>query len=169
MIAQDEKNHQARQLTLKRISFVSGGAQAYSGLGMCVSSLGTACAGVGVPMMMQGANNVYENGYYLLFREERSGAVRDAYRLLAQKIGYSNDAADAAYNAVDIALSGYTTGRKIWHPRHKSWRLFYHTPRDYIYGWRQMGMVAFGTDIVSNSLTSYTIYNILTGSEENGK
>ena len=67
-------------IALKQIGFVAGGAQVYGGASLCVGSLGLACAAYGAPMIAHGLNNVYENGYYLLFREEQSGTVREAYR-----------------------------------------------------------------------------------------
>ncbi|WP_319077956.1 DUF4225 domain-containing protein [Enterobacter cloacae] len=67
-------------IALKQIGFVAGGAQVYGGASLCVGSLGLACAAYGAPMIVHGLNNVYENGYYLLFREEQSGTVREAYR-----------------------------------------------------------------------------------------
>ncbi|OCA54846.1 DUF4225 domain-containing protein [Photorhabdus namnaonensis] len=84
MIVQKEKKEEGDEtinLTLKGIGFVSGGSQIFAGLGVCVASLGTACAGFGVPLLIQGGNNVYENGYYLLLRKEVSGPVRDVYTL----------------------------------------------------------------------------------------
>jgi hypothetical protein len=67
-------------LALKQIGFVAGGAQVYGGASLCVGSLGLACAAYGAPMITHGLNNMYENGYYLLYREDRSGTLRDAYR-----------------------------------------------------------------------------------------
>lgn len=94
LIIKKEKQHKLQQVVLKQIGFISGGAQVFSGAGVCVGSLGSACAGFGTPMMIQGVNNVYENGYYLLLRKDVSGPVRDAYRYTAQTLGYSNDVAD---------------------------------------------------------------------------
>lgn len=71
-------------------------------------------------MIAHGLNNMYENGYYLLFREEQSGTLRDAYRFAATKLGYGNNRADLVYGVVDLSLSAYGAGRKVLGPREKS-------------------------------------------------
>nr|WP_269837029.1 DUF4225 domain-containing protein [Enterobacter cloacae] len=104
-------------IALKQIGFVAGGAQVYGGASLCVGSLGLACAAYGAPMIAHGVNNVYENGYYLLFREEQSGTVREAYRFAAKKLGYGNNQADLIYGVIDLSLSAYGAGRKVLAPR----------------------------------------------------
>jgi hypothetical protein len=68
-------------------------------------------------MITHGLNNMYENGYYLLYREDRSGTLRDAYRYVAAKLGYGNNEADIVYGVVDISLSAYGAGRRVLAPK----------------------------------------------------
>lgn len=76
---------------MKQVGFVSGGSQIFAGIGTCALSAGMACGGVGVPLIAQGANNVYESGYYLLFRKDKVGSIREAYHYAAN---YLNSCAE---------------------------------------------------------------------------
>lgn len=147
-------------IALKQIGFVSGGAQVYGGASLCVGSLGLACAAYGAPMITHGINNMYENGYYLLYREDKSGTVRDAYRYAAAKLGYNNNAADLVYGVVDISLSAYGAGRKVLTPREKSWSLFHNIKSDYIRGWQEASKTSLALDLTSSSITGWQMYQI---------
>ncbi|PWC21899.1 hypothetical protein DDT52_04870 [Brenneria roseae subsp. roseae] len=59
---------------------------------------------------------------YLLFRENRSGWTRDAYRAIAKSIGQSENHADLAYASVDLDISAYGLFRNV--VREDSFRLF---------------------------------------------
>lgn len=150
-------------LVLKQIGFVAGGAQVYGGASLCVGSLGLACAAYGAPMIAHGLNNMYENGYYLLYREDQSGTLRDAYRYAAAKLGYGNNQADLAYGVVDISLSAYGAGRKVLAPREKSWSLFRNIESDYIKGWQEASKTAMALDLTSGSVTGWQMYQIAEG------
>ncbi|HGL4644150.1 TPA: DUF4225 domain-containing protein [Enterobacter hormaechei] len=147
-------------IALKQIGFVAGGAQVYGGASLCVGSLGLACAAYGAPMIAHGLNNMYENGYYLLFREEQSGTLRDAYRFAATKLGYGNNQADLVYGVVDLSLSAYGAGRKVLGPREKSWSLFHNIQSDYIRGWQEASKTAMALDLTSGSITGWQMYQI---------
>ncbi|MGY6230709.1 DUF4225 domain-containing protein [Enterobacter asburiae] len=147
-------------LALKQIGFVAGGAQVYGGASLCVGSLGLACAAYGAPMITHGLNNMYENGYYLLYREDRSGTLRDAYRYAAAKLGYGNNEADIVYGVVDISLSAYGAGRRVLAPREKSWSLFRNIESDYIRGWQEASKTAMALDLTSGSVTGWQMYQI---------
>ncbi|MFS2224917.1 DUF4225 domain-containing protein [Pantoea sp. B65] len=153
------------KITLKQVGFVGGGAQMMAGIGVCVVSLGAACAGYGLPVLLHGANNVYENGHYLLLREERSGSVRDAWRYAAGRLGYGHDDADMAYAAVDLALTAYGATQKILLSREKSWKLFRHIHSDYIHGWQAMGKPALPAEVAGFLNTNISIYKIKAGEE----
>ncbi|PWC17359.1 DUF4225 domain-containing protein [Brenneria corticis] len=163
IIVQKEKKEQTQQIILKQVGFVGGGAQFFAGVGLCAGTLGAACAGYGVPMMVHGANNTYENGYYLVLREETSGTVRDAYRYTADKLGFNNNQADLVYGAIDLGMTGYGSFRKILLPREKSWKLFQQIKQDYILGWQEMSAVAISTDAVSSAVTAYSLYQVTGG------
>ncbi|HBM8319849.1 DUF4225 domain-containing protein [Enterobacter cloacae] len=147
-------------IALKQIGFVAGGAQVYGGASLCVGSLGLACAAYGAPMIAHGLNNVYENGYYLLFREEQSGTVREAYRFAATKLGYGNNQADLIYGVIDLSLSAYGAGRKVLASREKSWSLFHNIQSDYIRGWQEASKTAITLDATSSSITGWQMYQI---------
>lgn len=122
--------------------------------------VGLACAAYGAPMIAHGLNNIYENGYYLLFREEQSGTLRDAYRLAAKKLGYGNKQADLIYGVIDLSLSAYGAGRKVLEPREKSWSLFHNIQSDYIRGWQEASKTAITLDATSSSITGWQMYKI---------
>ncbi|EPP3204448.1 DUF4225 domain-containing protein [Salmonella enterica subsp. enterica serovar Catumagos] len=135
IIPEREKNRNSlTTITLKRVGFVSGGVQIYTGGVVCVASLGLTCASFGVPVISHGLNNMLENGHYLLYREDVSGYTKDAYRYAANKLSYDNDDADFIYNLVDPGLSGYGPGRQALKP--DAWKLYQHISSDYTYGWK---------------------------------
>ncbi|WP_058911566.1 DUF4225 domain-containing protein [Entomohabitans teleogrylli] len=157
-LVKKEQKEKRLNLTLAQIGFVAGGAQAVSGAGVCAATLGIACASYGIPMMLHGTNNTYENGYYLLYRKNKSGTVRDAYRYVAHELGYGNKQGDYVYGAVDLSLTGWGGYRKILLPREKSWSLFRHIRADYIRGWQQAGTVALSVDALSSVGTGWQLY-----------
>lgn len=159
LIAEREKEKNSFvTITLKRVGFVGGGMQIYGGGSVCAASLGLACAGYGIPLMSHGINNMYENGYYLLFREDVTGYTKDAYRYIANKIGYNNDDADIIYNLTDIGLSGYGLGRQVLKP--DAWKLYRYINTDYTRGWKLMGGTERVMEGVVNAGTGYGIYQI---------
>lgn len=64
----NERSAKAYKLFSRIIGFLAGMGPAISGLGICVVSYGVGCV-PGTIMMLHGLNNIYENGYYLLFHE----------------------------------------------------------------------------------------------------
>ncbi|EDT2963775.1 DUF4225 domain-containing protein [Salmonella enterica subsp. enterica] len=159
LIAEREKEKNSFvTITLKRVGFVGGGLQIYLGGVVCGGSLGFACAGFGAPMMAHGVENMYENGYYLLYREDVSGYTKDTYRYVANILGYNNDDADIIYNVADLALSGYGLGRLVLKP--DAWKLFRYISTDYIRGWKLMGTTELGAEAVIDANTMFGIYQI---------
>lgn len=159
MIAERKKEKNSFvTITLKRVGFVGGALQIYAGGVVCGGTLGLACAGFGTPMIAHGSENMYENGYYLLFREDVSGYTKDAYRYVANTIGYSNDDADIVYNVADLGLSGYGLGRQVLKP--DAWKLFRYISTDYTRGWKLMGTTELGAEAVIDTSTMYSIYQI---------
>ncbi len=127
---------------------------------MAVATPGIACAAYGVPMMLHGANNTYESGYYLLYRKSKSGTVRDAYRYAVAQLGYGNREADLVYGTVDMALTGYGSFRNVLLPREKSWSLFRNIKSDYIRGWQDAPKVSIIVDGASTLLTGWKMYSL---------
>lgn len=151
-----ERNKNITTLIAKNVGFVSGGMQVSAGVGACAASFGLACISVGMPLILQGSNNVYENGNYILFREEKNGIVRDAYHYAANSLGYSEDTADIVYGSVDIALSGYGLASNTVRPN--AWRLYRHIESDFVRGWKQMGTLPLFYETASNALTGFSMY-----------
>ncbi|MCS8552358.1 DUF4225 domain-containing protein [Citrobacter sp. XY323] len=150
----NERSVELYRLFSKIIGFLSGFGQVGTGVGICVSTAGSAAI-PGVSMIVQGLNNIYENGYYLVAYEEVSGPLREAYRYTASKAGYDRKFGDMAYSTIDLALSGYGVARKIPTPRDKSWSLFgikLHQT-DYTRGIVDMTKPVFMLDIISDEIT----------------
>ncbi|WP_213134065.1 DUF4225 domain-containing protein [Citrobacter sp. FP75] len=159
IIAEKEKERNSfTTITLKRVGFVSGGLQIYGGGSICVATLGLACASYGFPLMAHGMNNMYENGYYLLFQEDTTGYTKDTYRYIANKFNYSNDDADVVYNLMDLGLSGYTLGRQVVKP--DAWKLYRYISSDYTRGWKLMGNAELGAELIGDASTVLSIYSI---------
>ncbi|MDT3595101.1 DUF4225 domain-containing protein [Cronobacter sakazakii] len=151
-----EKIDNIVNLILKQVGFVGGGTQIIAGYGVCAASVGSACAAFGSSLVAHGINNMYENGYYLLYRKDRPGFTRQGYRYVANKLGYSNKEADYAYAGIDLTLSAYGLGRNVL--REDSYRLFRHVNTDFIRGWREMGKVSLVTEMGVDSTTLYGTY-----------
>ncbi|NDJ57599.1 DUF4225 domain-containing protein [Enterobacteriaceae bacterium 4M9] len=148
-----QKREKYVTLVLKQLGFIGGGMQTFTGGVVCYGSLGLACASFGIPMMAQGTNNLYENGYYLLYRKDASGYVRDGYRHIAAGLGYSDTEADIVYAAVDLGLSGYGVFRKTAIPG--KLKLFKHINSDFLYGWQEMGRSGL---LLESAVDASTIY-----------
>ncbi|AXF77093.1 DUF4225 domain-containing protein [Erwinia tracheiphila] len=153
-----ERIGRAVNLLVKQVGFIGGGTQVFAGFGVCAASVGMACATFGTPLIAQGANNFYENGYYLLFRKEKAGYLREGYRSVARHLGYSDKDADLAYATVDLSLSIYGMSRLVLKP--DTFRLFRHINTDNIRGWRDMGRVSLGLEGMADGITLYSIHQL---------
>ncbi|WP_256125228.1 DUF4225 domain-containing protein [Photorhabdus luminescens] len=160
IIEKEKEKSSYTNLILKQIGFVGGGTQILAGYTVCKASLGLACASFGAPLMAHGYNNVVENGYYLLYRENINGSVREGYRYVANKIGLSDKDADITYATVDLALSGYGIFRKVLKPREKSWSLFRNINSDFTRGWKEMDSLSLSMEMAVDGVTLWSIYKI---------
>ncbi|MGG7667415.1 DUF4225 domain-containing protein [Yersinia sp. J1] len=89
-----------KKIVIAAIGFVSGGLQTVAGLGLIETGP------AGGLMLAHGFNNTFENGYYLLYREDYVGPVRFVYRGLAkQLLNIDESGADVLYSTVDISVS----------------------------------------------------------------
>ncbi|PWC15918.1 hypothetical protein B4923_01450 [Brenneria roseae subsp. americana] len=138
-VFEKEKKARSFNIILKQVGFIGGGTQVVAGIATCAASAGYLCAGFGSLNVSHGLNNLYENGYYLLFRENRSGWTRDAYRAVAQSIGQRENHADLAYASVDLGISAYGLFRNV--VREDTFRLFRYINSDFVRGWKTMGTV----------------------------
>ncbi|CAI9387496.1 hypothetical protein CITSP_00140 [Citrobacter sp. T1.2D-1] len=157
MAEQEYKNKRAAELYklyTKIIGFLSGIGQVTTGVGLCVSTGGSATV-PGTAMILQGLNNIYENGYYLVVYEEASGPLREAYYYAANKAGYDKNQGDIAYSTIDLVLSGYGMARRIPTPRERSWNLFgiQSHQTDYVRGVSGMTKPVFMLEIISDEVT----------------
>lgn len=135
-----ERKDAITNLILKQAGFIGGGLQVFAGFGICKATLGIACSAYGAPLIAHGINNAYENGYYLIFHQSKTGYVKELYRAVAHQAGITGGNSDYIYNIADIALSGYGLGRNVL--REDTFRLYRHLNDDFIRGWKTMGKTA---------------------------
>lgn len=144
----DEQNSlliQARDVALRGAGVISGALQFAVGAGICYASVGTLCLFAGAPMMLNGTNNIYENGRDLFEnRTDTVGPVRTGYRAISGILGKGNCEADVLYGIIDLSSSAYGIGRMVLKP--DSWRLFRYVKTDYIRAYRQASVHGFAFD-----------------------
>lgn len=144
----DEQNSlliQARDVALRGAGVISGALQFAVGAGICYASMGTLCLFAGAPMMLNGTNNIYENGRDLFEnRTDTVGPVRTGYRAISGILGKGNCEADVLYGIIDLSSSAYGIGRMVLKP--DSWRLFRYVKTDYIRAYRQASAHGFAFD-----------------------
>lgn len=153
-------------LILKGVGFASGLFQIVGGVGFCVKDIRSACGKFGLPLMIQGGENSYENGYYLFTHKEPTEIpTRQAYRYIAKLLGGDDKAGDITFSSVDIALSFGALGglTRIDGAR----KLFYYIREDFIHGWRAMGVAGIGTELVGDASSGFSIYQIISQPETN--
>ncbi|MBK4995570.1 DUF4225 domain-containing protein [Pseudomonas sp. S37] len=101
----------------------AGALQISTGAAVCGLSLGVGCLIGGVPLMLHGANNIYENGMNIFRgRSDTVGPVRKAYQRAAKASGGTASDGNVAYGMLDLGLSAYNLGRLVLRPG--AWRLF---------------------------------------------
>lgn len=154
----EDKYGYNKTVFLKQVGFVGGGLQIFAGYGACYASVGLLCGSLGFGLVAQGINNMYENGYYLLYREDNSGYLRDGYRYVSKGLGYSNYEADMAYSVVDLTLSGWS----LMNPQLKpgAWKLFDYMDDSLIASWKVMGKSGLFTEMVLDGFTIYSLYDL---------
>ena len=141
------------------VGVAAGGMQVAMGGGICYFSAGALCIGIGAPLMLQGGNNIYENGRNLLSgRSDTQGPIRKVYHSVAKAVGGTERESNIAYGVVDLAGSVYGAGRWVLKP--DSWRLFRHIRSDYLYGFQRntVGGAAIGRASDVNTLQTLFEY-----------
>lgn len=162
----ERERHSALTITLKQVGFVSGAMQVVGGFGLCKASLGAACKGFGIPLMMQGTENVWENGYYLLYHEDpKIMPLRYAYRRAAKLMGGDDKKGDIAFSTGDLVLSLGSASRLTL--RTDSWKLFHYIQEDYIRSWRTLGAIGGANELTGDAVSGFTIYQLLGGESTN--
>ncbi|RLM19060.1 hypothetical protein BIY29_17260 [Brenneria alni] len=157
-IFEKEKEDRQVNIMLKQVGFIGGGTQVVAGIAACTASAGYLCAGFGSLNVSHGLNNLYESGYYLLFRENRSGWTRDTYRAIAKSIAQSEKRADLAYASVDLGISAYGLFRNV--VREDSFRLFRYINSDFVRSWKTMGAVSVFAESLVDMSTVHGIYTL---------
>lgn len=143
---------QSWEVARKGAGAVAGGMQILTGAGICYGSAGTLCLILGAPMMLHGANNIYENGRNLLEdRNDTEGPTRKVYQAIAKGLGQSEREGNIAYGSLDIGLSIYGLGRHVLKP--DAWRLFRYVRTDYVRSYKNMGAGALSFEIYTDLQT----------------
>jgi len=114
----------------KLVAGVTAGVlQISTGVAVCKLSLGAGCMIGGLPLILHGANNIYENGLNIVNgRGGTVGPVRRIYQDLAVAAGGVNAHGNVAYGVLDLGLSAYSLGRLVLRPG--TWRLFRYIEAD---------------------------------------
>ncbi|UXZ47463.1 DUF4225 domain-containing protein [Pseudomonas soli] len=143
---------QSERISKQLIGLAGGASQIVTGIGICIGSMGAACAFPGAPMMAHGGNNLYENSKGLLTgRDDVVGPVRDAYISIAQSLGYSERDGNVAYYGLDLYLSYKGLTREVLKPN--AWRLFYYLKADKQIALQQMSKAALGLEGTAGAVT----------------
>lgn len=157
----DEQNsllNQAREVAIRGASVISGALQFAAGAGICYASVGTLCLLAGAPMMLNGANNTYENGRNLLEnRSDTVGPVRAGYRAVAGVLDKGDCEADVAYGMVDLSSSAYGIGKMVLKP--DAWRLFRYVHTDYVRAYRNATLHGFSFERIMDIIVVKNIYD----------
>ncbi|BCG08269.1 DUF4225 domain-containing protein [Buttiauxella agrestis] len=140
-----------KTLVIKQIGFVGGGTQIIAGYGACAGTLGLGCAAFGGTLIAHGTNNMYENGYYLLYRKEKVGYVKQVYQIVAKEAGFTEKQGENAFAVVDLGLSVNGLLTKVNKP--EAWRLFRYMNQDKIYAFKKMTPSELTIEISSDSAT----------------
>lgn len=140
--------------------------QVIGGFGLCKASLGAACKSYGIPLMMQGSENVWENGYYLLYHEDpKKMPLRYAYRQASKLLGGDDKVGDIAFSTGDLVLSfGSASALTL---RKDSWKLFRYIQEDYIRNWRTLSVIEGASELTGDAVSGGTIYQLLGGENSN--
>lgn len=148
--------HTLMDKALLGVGVAAGGMQIAMGGGICYFSAGTFCLGIGTPLMLQGGNNIYENGRNLLSgRSDTQGPIRKVYHSVAKAVGGTEREGNIAYGVVDLAGSVYGAGRLVLKP--ESWKLFRYVRADYLRGLQSSNPGSTAVGLVSDANTFITI------------
>lgn len=155
-----------KTLSLKGVGFASGLFQIIGGVGFCAKDIRTACKKIGIPLLIQGGENTYENAYYLfVHKEPKVVPVRQVYRYVSKLLGGDNEDGDIVFSSVDIGLSVGSLGGLTQSDSAR--RLFYYIRDDFIRGWKTMGGAGIGSELIGDASSSFSIYQILSKPETN--
>lgn len=153
LIEKENLMRQSTNIFMKTTGLAAGVAQAATGAAICFIAK-SRCTTLGMPLMLHGSNNVYENGRSLYEgRDDIQGPVRQAYHRAAESIGLPPAAGNMAYGAADLALSFLAMRRMVL--KRDAWRLYRYVSQDYVRAYTRMGRRAIVVEGVLNSITLY--------------
>lgn len=160
-IAEREKEkHSIGTVTLKRVGFISGIMQVIGGFGLCKASVGMACKAYGAPLIMHGGENIWENGYYLIYYQDPGKMpLRYAYRQAARLFGGDDKAGDIAFSTGDLLLSFGSVSSLTLKP--DAWKLFRYIQEDYTRNWRTLGAVGSANELIGDAVSGFNIYQLV--------
>ncbi|WP_287810524.1 DUF4225 domain-containing protein [Pseudomonas sp.] len=167
LLEREQENLQAQSkvIALKGIGALAGAFQVTAGVGVCFGSSGWLCPTFGVPLILHGANNVYENGRDIAQgRPGTQGPVRTLYHHGARLVGGGEFEGNMAYGTVDIGLSVFGAMRQVRKP--EAWRLFRYVKTDYLRAYKRSSPPTLGLDAMSGVITLTSMH---ADSNKNGK
>lgn len=137
----------------KLVAGVTAGVlQISTGAAVCGFSLGVGCLIGGVPMMLHGANNIYENGMNIFWGHGGTvGPLRKVYQRVAVATGGIASDGNVAYGTLDLGLSAYNLSRLVLKPG--AWRLFRYVRADKTQALKTMGTHSIVFEVGIDMLT----------------
>ncbi|HEX4502004.1 MAG TPA: DUF4225 domain-containing protein [Scandinavium sp.] len=161
VIAQrEEQRHAISTIVLKDVGFIGGVMQSIGGVGICKLNLGAACKTYGAALLLHGTENMWENGYYLVTHEEPNlMPLRNVYRSIAGLLGGTVKNGDIAFSVGDIGLSVGSASMLTLKP--EAWKLLYYIREDYIRSWRTLSVAEGVNEVVGDSSSSFSIYQLM--------
>ncbi len=147
---------QASEIAQKGVGAIAGALQFATGAGICYGSAGTLCLFFGAPLMVHGANNVYENGRNILEnRSDTEGPVRKGYQAVAKSFKYTEREGNIAYGSIDVGMSIYGAGRMVL--KADAWRLFRYVRTDYVRAYKNTPTPVFILERTADVISTHGI------------
>ncbi|MFJ4457607.1 DUF4225 domain-containing protein [Pseudomonas sp. NPDC089392] len=154
---QDSLQRQSSDYLRLVIGLGAGVMQIGTGIAICQASAWIACGAAGIPMVLHGLNNVYENAYNIATgHTDTVGPIRKGYQRLAEYNGGSKSQGNIAYGLGDLGLSAYGLFRSVIKP--DAWRLFRYIEADKGRAINHMGRGALSLELGIDVLTGEIIY-----------
>ncbi|WP_275347549.1 DUF4225 domain-containing protein [Xenorhabdus bovienii] len=158
---------------LKGIGIIVGGTQISTGIaimGLGDASVAGSVVGnvAGAALIVHGIGTIQENLGAIIENDVNfKGYLRHGYEHAAQLLGYSKKTGSLVYGGVDLILSGYGLFRSTLKP--EAWRLFHYINQDYVRSYQLMHGYALGFEIMADSITIKSAYDIYNNPDYNKK
>ncbi|AIN14692.1 putative inner membrane protein [Yersinia pseudotuberculosis] len=143
-------------LVFAGVGFVTAGLQIVAGIGMVGSVVGSI---PGTLLILHGANNIVESGYYILYRESYTGPVKFVYEGVGAQFGLSKSDSAVMYTAVDVALS--INGIMSYKLAEDATRLYRYVNADLLWGLKSMDIKNMSSmGLLAEFFGGYTAINV---------